>query len=70
ESLRSYRVGVPFPGRWRLRLDTAGPGGRRSKGEFVARRSPACGQACSFALEIGPLRAVFLTHEVDNTIST
>ncbi len=70
ETLRNYRVGVPFPGRWRLRLDTAGPAGRRSKSEFVARRSPACGQACSFGLEIGPLRAVFLTHELESVIST
>jgi 1,4-alpha-glucan branching enzyme len=70
ETLRNYRVGVPFPGRWRLRLDTAGPAGRRSKSEFVARRSPACGQACSFGLEIGPLRAVFLTHDIQSVIST
>lgn len=70
ESLRGYRVGVPEAGRWRIRLDTAGPAGRRSKSEFLARRSPVGGRPCSVSLDIGPLRTVFLVPSGDKTIST
>jgi 1,4-alpha-glucan branching enzyme len=60
ETLRNYQVGVPQAGPWRIVLDTAGVPARRQKREFVARRSPAGGQACSLALDCGPLRAIFL----------
>jgi len=60
ETLRNYQVGVPQAGPWRIVLDTAGVPARRQKREFVARRSPAGGQAFSLALDCGPLRAIFL----------
>lgn len=70
ETLRGYRVGVPQGGQWRIRLDSAGPGGRRSRSVFTARRAPAGGQPCSLTVDLGPLRTIFLQPAQENPIST
>ncbi len=64
-SRRGYRLGVPTGGAWRVLLDTDFPGyggtGLLGRDKFVAEAIPSHGMASSFALDLPPLGALFLT---------
>ncbi len=62
-----WRIGLPFPGKWReiLNSDAKDYGGsaRGNAGHVVAEAIPAHGQPCSAAMTLPPLATLWLAHE-------
>ena len=64
-----YRIGLPFPGRWREILNTDasvyGGSGRGNAGSIIAERTASHGFPCSAAIVLPPLGTVWFVHEGD-----
>ncbi|MBN8929377.1 MAG: alpha amylase C-terminal domain-containing protein, partial [Rhodospirillales bacterium] len=62
-----YRIGLPFPGRWREVLNTDAPGyggsGLGNLGAIEAEPVPMHGLPASAALLAPPLATVYFVHE-------
>ena len=65
----AYRIGLPYPGRWREIINTNGAiyGGSDTgnMGALLAEDEPSHGQLASAKIFLPPLATVFLMHDPD-----